>query len=51
MNCLNNTFCLILEKKKRYDIETLKIDRVLSKEHFTEKSYRKCAPKASPRPL
>ena len=35
----------------RYDIENLSIDRVLNTEHFMEKSCRKCAPKASPRPL
>ena len=34
-----------------YGIETLPIDRVLNKEHFYEKSCRKCAPKASPRPV
>ena len=34
-----------------YDIETLSIARVLNKEHFKEKSCRKCAPKAGPRPL
>ena len=40
-----------LEKEIRCDIETLSIDRVLNKEHFIEKSCRKCAPKASPRSL
>ena len=35
----------------RCDIETLSIDRELSKELFMEKSCRKCVPKASPRPL
>ena len=37
--------------EKRYDIETLSIDRLLNNEHFLEKSCRKCAPEASPRPL
>ena len=44
-------FIWYLEKEKRYDIETLFIDRVLNKEHFMEKSCRECAPKVSPRPL
>ena len=35
----------------RCDIETLSIDREFNKEHFMEKSRRKCAPKTSPRPL
>ena len=39
------------EKEKIYHIETLSIDRVLNTEHFMEKSCRKYAPKASPRPL
>ena len=34
-----------------YDTETLSIDRELDKEDFTENSYIKCAPKASPRLL
>ena len=34
-----------------YDIETLSIHRVLNKEHFYGKPCRKCAPKASHRPL
>ena len=34
-----------------YGIETLPIDRVLNKEHFYEKSCRKFAPKAIPRPV
>ena len=34
-----------------YDIETLSIDRKLNKEHFMEKSCRKCVPKAIPRRL
>ena len=37
------------EKEKNCDIENLSIDWVLSKEHFYEKSCRKCAPKAIPR--
>ena len=37
--------------EKRYSKETLSIDRVLNKKHFMEKLCRKCAPKASPRPL
>ena len=40
------------KKEKRYDVETLSIDRVLNKEHFYGKNaHRKCALKASPRPL
>ena len=34
-----------------YDIETFSIDGVSDKEHFKEKSCRKCAAKAGPRPL
>ena len=34
-----------------YDIETLSIDRVLIRNIFIEKSCKKCAPKASPRPF
>ena len=44
-------FVWYLEKEKRCDIETLAIDAVLNKEHFYGKSCRKCAPKASLRPL
>ena len=33
---------------QRYDIETLSIVRALNKEQFYGKSWRKCAPKASP---
>ena len=44
-------FVWYLEKEKRYDIETLSIDRVLNKEHFMDKLFRKCAPKSSSRPL
>ena len=51
INCLNKNlvthFVLSLEKEKRYDIETLSIDRALNK----EKSCRKYAPKASPKPI
>ena len=46
INCLNKNlityFVWYIEKEKRCDIETLSI---------TEKSCRKCAPKATPRPL
>ena len=34
-----------------YDIETLSIERVLNKETFLEKANRKCALKASTKPL
>ena len=55
INCLNKNlitnFVWYLEKEKRYDIETLAIDKILNKEHFMEKSCRKWAPKASPRSL
>ena len=44
-------FVWYLEKEKRYDTETLSIDGVSDKEHFLEKSCRKCTAKASPRPL
>ena len=46
-NCLKKNF----RRTQRYDIEPLAIDTVLDKEHFIEKSYRKWAPKASPRLL
>ena len=46
-----NTRTCFLEKEKRYNTETFSIDTVLNKEHFMEKSCRKCAPKASPRLL
>ena len=29
----------ILRREKRYDIETLSIDRVLNRKHFYEKNY------------
>ena len=55
INCLNKNsithFVWYLEKEIRCDIETLSIDRELNKEHFMEKSCRKCSSKASPRPL
>ena len=54
INCVNKTiihFFRHLEMAKRYDIETLSIDRVLNKEHFYLKIMQKWAPKASPRPL
>ena len=35
----------------RYDIEISFIDTLLNKEHFKEKSCKKCAPRTSPRPL
>ena len=53
INCLNRTsityFAWYLEKEKRYDIETLSIDRALNKEHFygknhTENVYQKLVP-------
>ena len=51
-HCLNKDliihFVWYLGKEKRYDIETLLIDRVLNKEHlYMKKSCRKCAPKPS----
>ena len=42
-------FVWYLEKEKSYDNETLSVDRVLNKEHFFGKSYRKCL--ARPRPV
>ena len=55
MNCLNKNlitdFVWNFEKEKKYEIETLAIDRVLIKNVCMEKLCRKCAPKASPRPL
>ena len=47
---LNNLFCLISCAGKRHDIESLSIDRVLNN-IFMKNSFRKCTPKASPRPL
>ena len=53
INCLNKNlithFVCHLGKEKRYHTETLSIDRVLHKEHFVEKSSRKCASKTSPK--
>ena len=56
MNCLNNNFIThfvwYLENEKRYNIETLYIDRVLNKEHFYGKVMQKIyTPKASPKPI
>ena len=45
INCLNKNsithFVWYLDKKKRYDIETLFIDRLLNKERFHEKTIQK----------
>ena len=44
INCLNKNlthFVWYLKKEKRYDIETLSIDRVLNKEHFYSKIMQK----------
>ena len=53
--CLNKNlithFVWYPEKKIKYDIETLSIDRVLNMEHFHGKIMQKTAPKAIPRPL
>ena len=54
--CLNKKlithFVWYIEKKKRYDIETLSIDRVLHNQNiYMEKSCRNDAAKASTRPL
>ena len=55
ISCLNKNlishFVWYLEKEISCDIETFSIDRELNKEHFKQKSCRKCAPKASSRPL
>ena len=52
--CLNKSsithFVWYLEKKRRYDIETLSIDRAANN-IFIRKLCRKCASKASPRLL
>ena len=46
------THCVwYLGKEKRYDIETLSIDRVLNKQNFYGKTCRKCTAKASPKPF
>ena len=39
-------FVWYLEKEKRYDIETLSIDRVLNKEHFYRKIMQKMCTKS-----
>ena len=44
-------FVWYLEKEKNYDIETFSIDGVSDKKKLIKKSCRKCAVKASPRPL
>ena len=50
INCLNKNlithFGWYLEKEKRYDIETLSIDRVLNKEHFYGKIMQKMCTKS-----
>ena len=55
MNCVNKNFITDFvwnhEKEKKYEIETLAIDRVLMKNVCIEKLYRKCARTASPRLL
>ena len=54
INCLNKNliphFVWYLEKGKRYDIETVSIDRIWNKKHFCE-SCRKFTSKVSPIPL
>ena len=54
INCLNKNlthFVWYLEKEKRYDMETLSINRVPNTEHFYRKVMRKdVKPKYSPRP-
>ena len=48
INCLNKNliqFVWCLQKEKRYDIETLPIDRVINKEHFhSENVHQKLVP-------
>ena len=50
INCLNKNLIIhlvwYLEKEKRYDIETLSIDRVLNKEHFYGKIMQKMCTKS-----
>ena len=50
MNCLNKNlithFVWHLKKEKRYDIETLSIDRELNKEHFYGKIMQKMCTKS-----
>ena len=55
-NCLNKNlimhFVWYLENEKRYDIETLSIDRELNKQHFYGKVMQKmCTKTSSPRPI
>ena len=49
INCLNNNLIKhlvwYLEKEKRYDIETLSIDRVFNKEHFYGKIMQRICTK------
>ena len=45
-NTLITHFVLYIEKEKRYDIEPLSIDRVLSKKHFDGKSMQKMCTKS-----
>ena len=42
---MNNTFCLISWKGKRYDIETLLIDGILNKEHIYRQIMQKMCTK------
>ena len=52
--CVNKnsiTHFWYLGKEISCDIESLSIDRELNKEHSYRKSCRKCASKASPRPI
>ena len=42
----NNIFCLISSKWKRYDIETLSIDRVINKEQLYRKILKKICTKS-----
>ena len=55
INCLNKNVIInlvwYLEKERRYNTETLSIDRVLNKEHFYGKMIQKMSTKASPRQL
>ena len=55
INCLKKNlithFVWYLKKEKRYDIETLSIDKVLKRNIFIWKTCRKCVPEAFPRPL
>ena len=50
ISCLNKNlithFVWYLQKQKRYDIETLSIDRVLNKEHFYGKVMQKICTKS-----